>query len=318
MESMAIYPWGHLKRYNDFPTYFKQLFSGRVQKVSIDAGFTCPNRDGTVGTGGCIYCNNTTFQPSYCSLSESVSSQIERGIRFFAAKYPNMRVLAYFQAYTNTYAPLNDLIALYEEALSHPRVCGLVLATRPDCLPDEVLDYLQKLAEKHYVMVELGVESCENSTLKMINRGHTFEDSVHAFQRLSERKINCCAHLIVGLPGEDRETVMNQARTVSRLPVDQIKLHQLQIHEGTRLAQLYKDGIMMPDLYETVEDYIDVLVEYLELLRPDIRVERFVSQAPSNMLIKPKWGIRNHEFLYKIEKALEEKATWQGRLYQDQ
>ncbi|MBN2807385.1 MAG: TIGR01212 family radical SAM protein [Prolixibacteraceae bacterium] len=309
------FTWGHSKPYNDFPSYFRQLFSERVQKVSIDAGFTCPNRDGSVGTGGCIYCNNITFQPTYCNLAESVSSQIDRGIRFFSERYRAVQFLAYFQAYTNTYAPLDDLIALYEEALAHPQIVGLVIATRPDCLPDAVLDYLAKIAENHYVMVEVGVESCENRTLKLINRGHTFETTVDAFHRLAERNLHSCAHLIIGLPGEDRETVLNQARIISQLPVQQIKLHQLQVHEGTRLAQLYRAGVLVPDLYETVEDYIAVVVEYLELLRPDIVVERFVSQAPSSLLIKPRWGIKNHEFLAKIEKALKTNNTWQGRLY---
>jgi uncharacterized protein len=314
-EHIPTFYWGHSKRYNDFPSYFRQLFSERVQKVSIDAGFTCPNRDGSRGSGGCIYCNNTTFQPSYCNLAESVSSQVIRGIRFFSEKYSAIRFLAYFQAYTNTYAPLDDLIALYEEALAHPQIVGLVVATRPDCLPDAVLDYLAKVSQTRYVMVEVGVESCENKTLQLINRGHTFETSVDAFKRLAERNIHRCAHLIIGLPGEDRDTVLNQARIISQLPVEQVKLHQLQVHEGTLLAQLYHAGTLVPDLYETVEDYIAVVVEYLELLRPDIMVERFVSQAPSSMLIKPKWGIKNYEFLAKIEKALETKNTWQGRLY---
>lgn len=314
-KNIGIFPWGHSKPYNDFPTFFKRKFSERVQKVSIDAGFTCPNRDGAVGTGGCIYCNNTTFQPSYCGLAESVSSQITHGIQFFSGKYNAIHFLAYFQAYTNTYAPIDQLISLYEEALAHPQIIGLVIATRPDCLPDEVLDYLQKLSETKFVMVELGVESCENKTLQLINRGHTFEASVDALERLSARKINSCAHLIIGLPGENRGIVLNQARIISRLPVGQIKLHQLQIHEGTRLAQLYREGILVPDLYDTVEEYLNVLVEYLELLRPDIVVERFVSQAPNNMLITPRWGIRNHEFQVKVEKALILKNTWQGRLY---
>lgn len=314
-EVERIFPWGHSKRYNDFPSHFKNIFSERVQKVSIDAGFTCPNRDGSKGVGGCIYCNNNTFQPTYCSLEKSVTDQINEGIRFFEKKYKSIQFLAYFQAYTNSYAPLQNLKNLFNEALNHPQIIGLVIATRPDCLPEEVLDYLGELAAKHYIMVEVGVESCENDTLLRINRGHTFEESVEAFYKLNERKIHSCAHLILGLPGENRETVLLQAQKISKLPVENIKLHQLQIHQNTLLAKQYQKSPADFYLYETAEEYIDVVVQYLELLNPEFIVERFISQSPTDMLIAPRWGLKNFEFVAQVEKELARRDTWQGRLF---
>ncbi|WP_297090805.1 TIGR01212 family radical SAM protein [uncultured Draconibacterium sp.] len=309
-----VYSWGHDRRYNDFPTYFRERFSGRVQKVSIDAGFTCPNRDGSKGVGGCSYCNNKTFKPTYCNLENSVSKQVEQGVAFFARKYKTMRFLAYFQAYTNTYAPLADLKRLYEEALNHPKIVGLVISTRPDCLNDELLDYLAELSRKVYVMVELGVESHLDRTLKSINRGHTFTDAAWAIKETAKRGINNCAHMILGLPGESRQEVLDQAKVISQLPVKNLKLHQLQIHKGTLLEKQFDENPDNFHLY-TAEDYIDLVVDYLELLNPEIIVERFISQAPPEMLIAPKWGLKNFEFVAKVEKRLKERDTWQGRKY---
>lgn len=309
------FPWGHNKRYNDFPTHFKKLFNERVQKVSVDAGFTCPNRDGTKGLGGCIYCNNVTFKPSYCHLEKSVTTQINEGISFFEKKYKTMKYLAYFQAYTNTYAPIENLIDLYQEALNHPAIVGLVIATRPDCLSESILDYLAEIARHSYVMVELGVESCENLTLERINRGHTFEDSVEAFKQLKFRNIHSCAHMILGLPGEDRKIILRQAQVLSQLPIETIKLHQLQVHRNTVLAKQFNANPAEFKLFETVQEYIDIVIEYLELLNPEFIVERFISQAPSDLLIAPRWGLKNFEFVAKLEKALELRNTWQGRLF---
>lgn len=308
------YDWGHGRRYNDFPTYFRNLFSERVQKISVDAGFTCPNRDGTKGTGGCAYCNNKTFKPTYCNLEESVTSQIEQGIYFFSKKYKSMKYVAYFQAYTNTYAPFDDLRNLYEEALRHPKVIGLVISTRPDCLTNELLDYLSDLSRKVYVMLELGVESHIDSTLENINRGHTFADSVFALEETAKRGINNCAHLILGLPGEGRGELLQQAKVISKLPVKNIKLHQLQIHKGTLLEKRYLEHPDSFRLYAAGE-YIELVVDYLEMLNPQIIVERFISQSPPEMLIAPKWGLKNFEFVAKVEKRLKERNTWQGRLF---
>jgi radical SAM protein (TIGR01212 family) len=309
-----IYSWGHERRYNDFPTYFRKLFSERVQKVSIDAGFTCPNRDGSKGLGGCAYCNNKTFKPTYCDLEKTVTSQIDQGVEFFARKYKSMKFLAYFQAYTNTYAPFPELKRLYQEALQHPKIIGLVISTRPDCLSDELLNYLQDLSTKVYVMLELGVESHLDSTLKAINRGHLFADSVQAIQETAKRGINNCAHLILGLPGETRDDLLQQAKMISQLPVKNIKLHQLQIHKGTLLETQYLQDPKSVTLYY-VDEYVDLVVDYLELLNPDIVVERFISQAPREMLIAPQWGLKNFEFVAKVEKRLKERDTWQGRLF---
>ena len=310
-----VYSWGHNRRYNDFPTYFRNLFSERVQKVSIDAGFTCPNRDGSKGVGGCTYCNNKTFKPTYCNLENTVTSQVEQGIEFFSKKYKSMKFLAYFQAYTNTYAPLDDLKRLYEEALQHPEIIGLVISTRPDAIEEELLDYLAELSRKVYVMVEFGLESHLDRTLESINRGHTFAESVWALEETAKRGINTCAHMILGLPGESRSELLDQARIVSQLPVKNLKLHQLQIHKRTLLAKQYQENPDRFNLY-TAEEYTNLVVDYLELLNPSIIVERFISQAPPDMLIAPKWGLKNFEFVAKVEKRLAERNTWQGRLFQ--
>ncbi len=307
-----VYNWGHTRRYNDFPTYFRQLFSERVQKVSIDAGFTCPNRDGTKGVGGCSYCNNKTFKPTYCNLENSVSNQVEKGIAFFAKKYESMKFLAYFQAFTNTYAPLDELKKLYEEALQHPKIVGLVISTRPDAVSPALLDYLAELSKKVYVMVEFGLESHLDRTLESINRGHTFAESVWALEETARRGINNCAHMILGLPGENRDELLEQARVISRLPVKNLKLHQLQIHKGTVLEKQFEKEPEKFRLY-TAEEYIDLVVDYLELLNPAIIVERFISQAPADLLIAPRWGLKNFEFVAKVENRLKERDTWQGR-----
>lgn len=308
------YFWGHENRYNDFPTYFRNKFSERVQKVSIDAGFTCPNRDGSKGFGGCTYCNNKTFKPTYCNLENGVTEQIDKGVQFFSKKYKSMKFLAYFQAYTNTYAPLENLKELYNEALVHPKIVGLVISTRPDSLNIELLDYLAELRKKVYIMIELGLESHLDRTLKLINRGHAFEESVWAIEETAKRGINNCAHLILGLPGESRNELLEQAKVVSQLPVKNLKLHQLQIHKGTILEKQYRKNPGEFRFY-TAEEYIDLVVEYLELLNPAIIVERFISQAPPEMLIAPRWGLKNFEFVAKVEKRLKERDTWQGRLF---
>jgi radical SAM protein (TIGR01212 family) len=310
------YKWGHEKRYNDFSSYFKAKFSERVQKVSIDAGFTCPNRDGSKGAGGCTYCNNKTFKPTYCNLESSVTRQVHAGVDFFAKKYKAMRFLAYFQAYTNTYAPLENLKELYEEALQHPKIVGLVISTRPDAISVELLDYLAELSMKMYVMVEFGLESHLDKSLNLINRGHSFAESVWALEETAKRGINNCAHLILGLPGETRDELLEQAKVISALPVKNLKLHQLQIHKGTLLEKQYLQNPSQFKMF-TVEEYIELVVDYLELLHPKIIVERFISQAPPEMLIAPKWGLKNFEFVAKVEKRLKELDTWQGRLFEE-
>lgn len=311
---MSRFLWKSDKRYNDFSGHSRKKFNGRVQKISIDAGFSCPNRDGLKGSGGCSYCNNRTFSPEYCNLEKSVTSQLKEGIDFFSRKYKSMQYLAYFQSYSNTYAPLANLKALYEEALSHPEVVGLVIATRPDCVNTEILDYLQSLALDHYIMVEFGVESHKNASLDRMNRGHHFEESVWALNETARRNIHNCAHLILGLPGENETDWLDQAKVISKLPVENLKLHQLQIHKGTRMYREYLQNEADFNMF-TVDQYLDLTVKYLELLNPRIIVERFVSEAPDELLIAPRWGLKNFEFTARLEKLLAERDTWQGRLF---
>ncbi|MCE1198321.1 MAG: TIGR01212 family radical SAM protein [Marinilabiliales bacterium] len=309
-----LFPWGSEKRYNDSSSHFKAIFEGKVQKISIDAGFTCPNRDGSRGIGGCTYCNNRSFNPDYCRTEGTILRQIDKGIGFFASKYPTMRYLAYFQAYSNTYAPVKVLREAYEEALSHPEVIGLVVATRPDCLGEEVLDLLSEMKERCYLSVELGVESFVEETLLRINRGHTAAVSKMALQKLHERDIDNCVHLILGLPGETDQDFMEQARTLAELPVKSLKLHQLQIQKGTRMAVDYRKDPSAFHLF-TVEEYADLVVRFLEYLPQGMVIQRFVSSSPAGMVIAPDWGLKNYQFVALVERMQKERDSWQGKRY---
>ena len=300
--------------FNDFGGYMRRKFDFKVQKISIDGGFTCPNRDGTKGTGGCTYCNNRTFNPAYCHRNRSVTEQMNEGIAFFAHKYPQMRYLAYFQAYTNTYESLEVLRARYEEALKVDGCVGLVIGTRPDCMPEELLDYLQELSHKVYVMIEYGVESTDDATLLRINRGHDYATAVDAVRRTAARGLPVGVHIILGLPGEERASLIHQARLLSELPITTLKLHQLQLIRGTRMAEEFNESPQDFHLFE-LEEYIEVVVDYLENLRPDIVVERFASQSPKELLIAPDWGLKNYELVDKIKRRMRERDTWQGKNY---
>lgn len=300
--------------YNDYSTYIKSVFGCKVQKISVNASFTCPNRDGKLGRGGCTYCNNRTFNPEYCDNRKNIRQQIDEGKEFFSRKYPEMKYLAYFQAYTNTYAELSVLKNKYEEALSVDNVVGLVIGTRPDCVPDELLDYLGRLSENVYVMVEYGIESTDDRMLEHINRGHSFSVAADAVRRTSERGIPVGAHIILGLPGDTREKIMAQPAILSELPLTTLKLHQLQIIKGTAMEKEYID---YPDRFRLfdVDDYVDTVVRYIECLRPDIVLERFVSQSPKDLLVAPDWGLKNHEFTDKVKKRMKELSSYQGKLY---
>lgn len=302
-------------RYNDFPTFLKRFFTGKVQKISINAGFTCPNRDGTVGYGGCTYCNNQTFNPEYCRTEKPVSVQLEEGKRFFAHKYPEMKYLAYFQAYTNTYGELEMLKRKYEEVLAVDDVVGLVIGTRPDCMPDTLLDYLEALARRTFVLVEYGIESTLDRTLHRINRGHTWQTAVDAVQRTAARGLPVGGHVILGLPGESREDMLGQAADISRLPLDTLKLHQLQLIRGTRMAREYEERPEDFHLFNDVNEYIALVVDYIQRLRPDLVLERFVSQSPKELLLAPDWGLKNYEFNHRLQKRMKEQDAWQGKLY---
>ena len=279
----------------------------RIQKISIHAGFTCPNRDGRVGTGGCTYCNNQTFVPGYCQPAKTVTQQIEEGIGFFRKKYPGQKYIAYFQSYTNTYAPLERLKALYEEALAFPDVIGLAIGTRPDCVSDELLDYLGSLAENYAITVEYGVESTCDTTLRLINRGHDFACAQKAIRNTAARGITVGAHLILGLPQEDREMMLAHAERISELPVHVLKLHQLQLVRGTKMAEQYRTH---PEWFRfcSVDEYIELVLDFREKLRPDIQIERYISQSPPELLIAPDWGLKNYEFADKLRKRMRERG----------
>ena len=304
------------KRYNDFSSFIRRKFNTRVQKVSIDAGFTCPNKDGTKGVGGCTYCNNNTFNPDYCKPIKPIKQQIDEGIVFFSKKYKTQKYLAYFQAFTNTYAPLADLKKMYEEALDHEDVIGLVVATRPDCIKDEVLDYLEELAAAgNFIKLEFGLESTKNETLEAINRCQTHEEAIDAFKRADGRGLHLGGHLILGLPGETKEDMMNHAKMVSQLPINTLKIHHLQIVKHTMMAVQFKKTPEMFTFME-LEEYIDFVVDFVEKLKPEIIIERFFSESPASMLIHPKYGLKNFEVKHLVEKRLEEREAMQGRLFQ--
>ncbi|WP_278583406.1 TIGR01212 family radical SAM protein [Prevotella nigrescens] len=289
--------------YHDFGTWIRNQLPFRVQKISIDAGFTCPNRDGRIGIGGCIFCDNKSFNPSYCSHKKSVTEQLEDGKRFFAKKYPDMKYLAYFQAYTNTYDVVDKLKQLYEEALKVEDVVGIVIGTRPDCVSSELLDYLEELNKRTFLIVEYGIESCNDDTLRYINRGHDFACTRKAVEETAKRGIYVGGHVIMGLPGEDASESLRQAPIISSLPLTMLKIHQMQIIKGTRLAKIYKEG---PFHLYTIEEYIDLITQYIGLLRSDLVLERFVTQSPPEMLIAPKWGLKNYEFINLLNNRLRE------------
>lgn len=302
------------KNYYDFSDFLRKRFPYKVQKISVNGGFTCPNRDGSIGLGGCTYCNNQTFHPDYCQTTKTISEQLEEGIRFFSRKYPEMKYLAYFQAYTNTYDSLKNLQKKYEEALAYPGVVGLIIGTRPDCMPDELLDYLSEKRKNHFILIEYGVESTLDSTLVHINRGHTFQATIDIIIKTAQYGILNGVHLILGLPGEDRQQILSHASRISDLPVNTLKLHQLQIIKHTAMAKEYAEYPGRFRLY-TPGEYASLVIDFVERLRPDIAIDRFISQSPKELLIAPDWGLKNHEFTNLINKEFEKRDTKQGVLY---
>ncbi len=302
-----------MRRYNEYGLWLKEQLGVKVQKISLNAGFTCPNRDGRVGKGGCTYCNNQTFNPDYCVTTKSITRQLEEGKHFFSRKYPDMKYLAYFQAYTNTYDSLQNLKAKYEEALSVPDVIGLVIGTRPDCMPNDLLDYLADLNHRTFLIVEYGIESIYDATLSRINRGHTHAQTADAVTRTAACGIRTGAHLILGLPGESREAILAEAGILSALPLTTLKLHQLQLIKGTRMAQEFAEQPSDFHLF-TPDEYIDLVIDFIERLRPDLILERFVSQSPSSLLALPGWGLKNHEFVDHLRARMQTRNAHQGRL----
>ena len=313
---MFDFPEG--KRYNTAAGRYRRIYGERLQKLVIDAGFSCPNRDGTVGFGGCTYCDNAAFHPGYSIPGKSIVQQIDEGIEFHQGRYPKVKhYLAYFQAYSNTYAPLDRLKVLYEEALSHPSVVGLVIGTRPDCVDEAKLDYLAGLAEggdNPVVVIEYGIESCYDETLKRINRGHDFETARKAVEMTAERGLDVGAHFILGLPGETRQMLLDQCAKISAMPLTSIKFHQLQIVKGTKMEKEYaahpEDFLRLG-----LDDYLDLVIDILDRLRPSLSIERVAGEVPPRFVSETPWGlIRNDGILRLLDKRLEERDTWQGRL----
>lgn len=312
---MFDFPEG--KRYNTSAGRYRRMFGERLQKLVLDAGFSCPNRDGTVGFGGCSYCDNAAFHPGYSTPGKPILQQIDEGIEFHRRRYPKVRhYLAYFQAYSNTYAPLETLKALYGEALSHPDVVGLVIGTRPDCVDEAKLDYLASLAaDGKVIVVEYGIESCQDKTLERIGRGHDFACARKAVEMTAARWIDVGAHFILGLPGETRQMMLDQCAVISDLPLTSVKFHQLQIVRGTRIEREFEER---PEdfLRFGLDEYLDLVIDILERLRPDLCVERVAGEVPPRFVRQTPWGlIRNDGILRLLDQRLEERDTYQGRLY---
>jgi uncharacterized protein len=310
------YPWGGKRRFNAYPDFMRKKFGGRVQKLTIDAGFSCPNRDGTKGTGGCTFCLNEAFNPSYCIPSKSIIQQIQEGIEFHEKRYRRAeKYLAYFQAFSNTHAPVGILEKLYSEALKCNGVVGLVIGTRPDCMDSEKLDLLIGLSKKHHIVVEYGIESVYNRTLERINRCHTIEETQAAIKMTAGKGIHVGGHIIFGLPGESRQEMLESAAIISAMPLDSIKFHQLQIFKGTEMEEEYKNH---PEDFNSPgeDEYLDFMVEYIELLNPGIVVERIAGETPPRYAVRQPWGPRYDQILVKFEKLLEERDTFQGKKYQ--
>ena len=296
--------------YKEFGTWLQAELGCKAQKLSVDAGLTCPNRDGTLGRGGCTFCDNRTFNPAYCRQGGSITDQLEAGKRFFSRKYPTMKYLAYFQSYSSSYGTLSHLKELYEEALRVPDVVGLVIGTRPDCMPDALLEYLEELNRRTFLLVEYGVESANEETLVRVNRGHTFAQARECIIRTAQRGIRVGVHMILGFPWETRSELIRQAQLIASLPITTLKLHQLQVIKGTQLAREYE---LHPWPLPTAEEYVDLVLEYISHLPPSLVLERFVSQSPPEYVIAPRWGLKNHEFSALVKKAIQKRSTQLGQ-----
>jgi radical SAM protein (TIGR01212 family) len=302
-------------RYNKYSEYLLKTFGERIQKIPINAGFTCPNRDGSKGVGGCTYCNNVSFNPFYSQHNNDIERQIADGIKFYSVRYGVKKFLAYFQAYTNTYDDLAQLKLMYEKALNQPGIVGILLGTRPDCVSNELLNYLEQLSDEHYLSVEYGIESSHDNTLQDINRCHTYDESMDAIEITAERNIRVGAHIILGLPGETEEMMIETAKRISNLPLNSLKIHQLQIIKQTVMAKQYKEH---PDLFHnlSLESYINLVIKLLEHLNPSIVIERFISESPPELIIHPNWkGKRTYEISEMIEEELIKMNSWQGKYY---
>lgn len=309
------YPWGTNRRFNAYADYFRKVFGERVQKLSVNAGFTCPNRDGTKGRGGCTFCDNRAFSPSYNEPSKPVRQQLDEGIEFHRNRYRKVsKYLAYFQAYSNTYAPVEELRRIYRPALEHPDVVGIVIGTRPDCVDNAQLEYFEQLAKETYLVIEYGIESIHDATLEAINRGHTFAATRRAITETATKGIRTGGHMIIGLPGETPGQWMQDAAVLSELPLHSIKFHQLQIIKGTVMARQYRNDPGRFHFFQ-MEEYLQIMADVVEQLRPELVVERIAGEVNPGTAARAGWGTRYDRVLARFEEILEERNTWQGRLY---
>lgn len=312
--SVEVYPWGDSRRFHSYLSELKKLFGCRVQKLAVNAGFTCPNRDGTKGYNGCTFCLNEAFNPSYCREFKSITAQLDEGIKFHKWRYRRTKAyLAYFQSFSNTYADLHHLENIYNEALSYPDVVGIVIGTRPDCIDDKKIELFKNINKNKYVMIEYGIESCYNDTLININRCHDYQTAANAIIKTSEAGIKTGAHIIAGLPGDNKERIIKMAEIISKLPLDSLKLHQLQIFKGTIMEKQYEQNSSFFRLY-SLNEYIDIIIKFIERLNPKIAIERISGEAPPRYLVNNGWGlIRSDEVLKLFENKLEERNTFQGK-----
>ncbi|HBH47107.1 MAG TPA: TIGR01212 family radical SAM protein [Bacteroidales bacterium] len=318
MSPKQTYPWGHDRPINLASNFTKKEFGGRAQKVTLDAGFTCPNRDGTVSSGGCTFCNNNAFNPSYCAPEKSITEQINQGINFHKKRYRKAtHYIAYFQAYSNTYAPVDILRERYFEALQHELIDGIVIGTRPDCVNNEVFSLLEEINKKYYLIVEYGVESVYDNTLKTINRGHSFETSKRAIEQTAAKDISCGAHFIFGLPGETKEMMLNAASIISELPLNTVKFHQLQVVKNTKIGRQFKENPLLFKQFE-LEEYIGFIIEFLSRLSPRLIIERLAGESQPEYNLSKKWNVRYDQVLRQIEKNMIDSNTWQGKFYKKQ
>ncbi|MBI2354746.1 MAG: TIGR01212 family radical SAM protein [Deltaproteobacteria bacterium] len=297
---LRIHSYGH---------YLRRRFGCRVSKVNVDAGFTCPNRDGSKGTGGCIYCNNVSFSPRETQPVIPIEEQMAAGMAYHRRRLGSQKFIIYFQKYTNTYGSVEHLSGLYRRALDHPDVLGISVGTRPDALSDEALELLTEIARTHYVCLELGLQSMDDDILTRINRGHTLEDFVSAVERAAGRNIDICAHLIYGFPGETATEFLKTADLLASLAIDSVKLHQLHAVEGTGLAEMHRHGGFTP---LTLPEYVAVAADFLERLPARITVQRLYGSAPLAIRVAPQWGLKNNQMWFAIVNELTRRGTWQG------
>jgi radical SAM protein (TIGR01212 family) len=310
------FPWGTERRLNAYSEYLRMRFGGRVQKITIDAGFTCPNRDGTCGTGGCTFCDNSAFTPSYIDRARSITEQLQRGVEFHRKRYRKaVGYLAYFQSYTNTHSTLSTLKGAYEEALRFPGIAGIVVGTRPDCVDQEILDYLQELSRRTYLVVEYGIESVNDRTLLRVNRGHDVAKSAWAIHETARREIRVGGHVILGLPGENESDFLALPGLLSSWPLNNLKFHQLQVIRGTSMELEYRER---PGdfCHFDLDSYLELMVRIVERLSPLIVLERIAGEVTPGMGIQEGWNVRYDEVLRTFENLLEQQDTWQGKYYE--